>query len=241
MSGDPWADPSMPTEEVPPYSGPPQQRPPYQGAPYQGAPYQPYQPYPGTPYGWPPAGAQPSPYGWSPYGWWPTPPPGPRRPGQVVGAAVLAFAQSALVLFGSIYTFLIASVVGLAADQSLQVPGGVRQVATEARIVSVLQLASVVLLVVAGVLALGTRPRRATWPLLLAAFGAQVALAVYWSIRLVMLTSDLPGRSPGASFLGLTLFFAAGPLVGLGLVLIGSGRRWFAAPHQPDLRYPGAA
>ena len=238
MTGDPWSDPSTPTEQVPPYGGPPPQSPPYQTAPYPGAPYQ---SYPGPAYGWPPAGPQPYPYGWSPYPWWAMAPQGPRRPGQVVGAAVLAFVQAALVLIGSIYTFLIATVVGLAADQSLQVPGKVGRVATEARIVAAVQLASVVLLVVAGVLALRSRPPRAAWPLLLVAFGAQVALAIYWSVRLTMLTSDIPGSSgSSASFLGLTLFFAAPPLVGLGLILIGAGRRWFATGGQPDLRYPGA-
>lgn len=241
MTGDPWADPS--TEPVPPYSGPPQQSTPYQGAPYLTAPYQgaPYQAYPGPAYGWPPAGAQPYPYGWSPYPWWPMPPQGPRRPGQVVGAAVLAFVQAALVLIGSLYTFMIATVVGLAADQSLQVPGAVGRVAGEARILAIVQLVSVVLLVVAGILALGNPPRPAAWPLLLVAFGVQVALAIYWTVRLATLTSDLPGNAnPGGAFLSMTLFFAAPPLVGLGLVVIGPGRRWFARRDEPAVRHPGA-
>ncbi len=63
--------------------------------------------------------------------------------------------------------------------------------------------------------------------LLLAAHGLQVVLSGYWLVRLLSVFDDAPGFTPGASFAALTLFFAAGPLVSLGLVLVGSGRRWF--------------
>jgi hypothetical protein len=166
-------------------------------------------------------------------------PQGPQRPGQVVAAAVLALVQAVMVLIGSLYTFVIAAVVGLASDQSLQVPAEVGRVADEARILAIVQLASVVLLVVVGILALASRPRPATWPLLLIAFGLQVALAIYWTVRLVMLTNDIPSGNPGAGFLSLTLLFAAPPLVGLGLVVVGPGRRWFAGVHEPAFGHPG--
>ena len=34
----------------------------------------------------------------------------------------------------------------------------------------------------------------------------------------------------GAPLVAFTLFFAAAPLVGLGLLAVGAGRRWFAEP-----------
>jgi uncharacterized membrane protein len=155
------------------------------------------------------------------------PPQGPRRPGQVVAAAVLAFVQAALVLVASIYVFMLATVLGFASDQSLRVPADVARLATEGRVLAIVQLVSAVLLVVAGVLALG-RPRRQVWYLLLAALGLQLALAVYWAVRLGTVLGDVPGPDPSSAFLTMSLFFAAPPAVALGLVLLGPGRRWFA-------------
>ena len=93
-----------------------------------------------------------------------------------------------------------------------------------------IQLVSVVLLIVAGVLALGRRGSLARW-VLIGAFGVQVLLAVYWAVRLTTAFSDGYGATPTASFVGLSLFFAAPPVVGLGLIVFGSGRRWFAVPR----------
>ena len=41
---------------------------------------------------------------------------------------------------------------------------------------------------------------------------------MYWLVRLTSLASDTPGPDAGGVFFVFTLFFAAGPLVGLGLV-----------------------
>jgi hypothetical protein len=42
-----------------------------------------------------------------------------------------------------------------------------------------------------------------------------------------MLLGDIPGDDPASPVLIVTLFFAAGPAVALGLLLTGPGRRWF--------------
>jgi hypothetical protein len=81
-----------------------------------------------------------------------------------------------------------------------------------------------VLLVAAGVSVLSSR-RRPAWLLLVAALAAQLVLAWYWAQRLDSLIGGL-GRIDGV-ILGLSLFFAIGPLVGLGMLLCGAGRRWF--------------
>ena len=58
-------------------------------------------------------------------------------------------------------------------------------------------------------------------------------LAVYWAVRLVSLMNDFPGGGPGGGFAAFTLVFAASPLVGLGMVVVGPGRRWFEGPTGP--------
>ena len=75
-------------------------------------------------------------------------------------------------------------------------------------------------------MALNSR-RRGTLVVLVAAFAVQVVLCVYWAVRLSTLADDIPGSDPTGAFLAFTLVFLAGPAVGLGLVLLGSGRRWF--------------
>jgi hypothetical protein len=62
---------------------------------------------------------------------------------------------------------------------------------------------------------------------LLAGLAVQVVLAGYWFVRLSSLADDIPGPDPTSAFLAFTLLFAAGPLVGLGMLLIGPARRWF--------------
>jgi hypothetical protein len=47
----------------------------------------------------------------------------PRRPGQVVTSAVLAFVQAGLVVFASLYVLLLSSVLDMAAEQPA-FPGG---------------------------------------------------------------------------------------------------------------------
>jgi len=237
--GNPWADPATPTEEGAPYAGPlyggppptaPPSFGPYGAGPYgpsvHGYPPAPYgdpygQPY-GTPYGPPPYGYA---YGHPPHGYWPTP-PAPRRPGQVVTAAVLAFVQAGLVLLASGYVFLLAAAVDFAgtAGSAVSADG----LATEGRVVASVQLVSAVLLIVAGVRLLGPRGRRRAWALGLAAFLLQVALSLYWAFRIAALLDDVPGPNPSGPFVSFALFFAVGPLVALGMLLFGPGRGWFA-------------
>jgi hypothetical protein len=208
VTGDPWADPASPTYAGPPATDPPPapQPPPY-GYPGYG--------YPGyPPYAYPPA--------------WPPAPAGPRRPGQVIAAAVLAFVQAAFVLVSSIYVVLFSSLIDIAADAdpASAPPAEVAQLATEGTVVGIVQVVSAVLLIVAGVLALNSRRRRSL-VVLVVAFAVQVLLCVYWAVRLSVIAADIPGSNPTGAFLAFTLVFFAGPAVGLGLILLGSGRRWF--------------
>jgi hypothetical protein len=158
----------------------------------------------------------------------------PRRPGQVIASAVLAFVQAAMVLIASLYVWFAAGIVDIVAADA---PGSLdtetaQGLATEGTVLAIVQMLSAVLLVGAGVMALNQRNRR-SWVLLLAALGLQVVLSVYWLVRLTSLAGDTPGPDTGAVFLVFTLFFAAGPLVGLGLVLFGAGRRWFEPVAVP--------
>jgi hypothetical protein len=223
----PWADPATPTEPGPPYAGPPVTGPPAP-APYLPAGYGP------APYGWTPYGQPP---GWAPYGgpavgpygpWTPGPAPGPRRPGQVVGSAVLAFVQAALVLFSSLYVWMAISLVGFAADQTAGATPSSTAVdlVAEGRTLLVVGLLSTVLLLVGGVAALIRRSRTA-WVLVVAAHAVQVLLAAYWGIRLYSVVGDIPGQVSEGAFAAFAIVFAIAPLVGLGLVVLGPGRRWF--------------
>jgi hypothetical protein len=180
---------------------------------------------PGQPaYGYPPPG-----YGYPPP--WPLAPRAPRRPGQVIASAVLAFVQAAMVIIASLYVYFFASLLTVATSGTpLGVDAG--GLATEGTIVAAVQVLSAVLLVTAGVMALN-RNSRTTWFLLIAAHAVQIVLAVYWLARLVSLAEDVPGPDADAVLPAFTLFFAAGPIVGLALVLLGSGRTWFAAPRPP--------
>jgi hypothetical protein len=207
---DPWAEPSRPAA---PYAGPPPTvpvaHPPYGSAP----PY-----WNGQSYGYPPAG-----YGY-PGPWGPAPPSRPRRPGQVITVSVLSFVQAGLVFFASLYVWMLTSIADVA--RSRLSSATVAALVTEGTVLAIVQLVSAVVLVVAGAFAL-TRRTRAAWLVVLGAQLAQVALALYWAVRLQVWVSDVPGPSPGAAFSAFALFFAAGPLVALGLVVFGPGRRWF--------------
>src|SRR4051794_3783853 len=207
---DPWADPGSAA-----YPGPPAMNPPSPAPPPYG--------YPGPPYGYP---GYPPPYGYPPP--WPPVPTGPRRPGTVIAAAVLAFVQAAFVLVSSIYVVLFSSLIDIAADAdpSSAPPAEVADLATEGTVVGIVQVVSAVLLIVAGVLALNSRRRRSL-VVLVAGFAVQVLLCVYWAVRLSVIASDITGSDPTGAFLAFTLVFLAGPAVGLGLVLFGAGRRWF--------------
>jgi hypothetical protein len=211
--GDPWADPATRTQPGAPYGGPPVT-----------APVQP------VPYG------HPAPYGYAtPYGHpapWPgLPPRGPARPGQVVTAAVLAFVQAVLVLIASLYLWFFASVAGAAwARSGVYDASEVTALATEGTALAVIQLASAALLIAAGIRALSARTR-AAWLLIVAATALQVVLTLYWVVRLSMLLDGAADAGARGAFVAFTVFFAAAPLVSLGLVLTGAGRRWFDGPR----------
>lgn len=214
-----WADPDAPTGPGAPYTGPPPT------APHQGVPPPYGQP---PPYGYSPPYGLPQPYGAGPWGLpygYPLPARPPQRPGQVITAAVLAFAQAVVVLIASLYVWFFASTAGVAAAgaDGLYTPGTVEALATEGTVLAIVQAVSVVLLVGAGVWALGSR-RRAARLLLTAALVVQVVLAGYWLARL---QSELGGSDVGSTIAAVSLFFAAGPLVGLVMLVVGPGRRWF--------------
>jgi hypothetical protein len=204
----PWADPATPTQPGAPYAGPAPTAPYGYGLPYYAA--------------WPP-GPQP----WAPA-------PRPQRPAPVVASAVLALVQAGLVLLASLYVWFFASVADLVTTgvNGAYTSSTVRALATEGSALAVVQLASAVALVVGGVLAL-TRRTRGAWLALLAAHAVQVLLAAYWTVRLLVLAGDLPGSGPAGSLVAFTAFFAAGPAVGVGLLLAGAGRRWFDGTAQP--------
>jgi hypothetical protein len=223
---DPWADPTTPTEPGAPYAGPPPSTaPPPVPPPVAPPPGYPMPGYPGYgPYGYPPPG-----YGYPPP--WPVVPRGPKRPGQVIASAVLAFVQATLVIFASLYVWFFASIVTVA-TAGAPTDFDAESLATEGTVLSAVQVLSAVLLVTAGVLALNRR-NTGTWRLLVAAHAVQVVLALYWLVRLLSLTDDLPGAEADGVLITLTLFFAAGPAVGLGLLLAGASRGWFAAESAP--------
>jgi hypothetical protein len=204
---DPWADPTTPTQPGQPYAGPPPTAP------------QPWAAPPQYGYGWP---SVPPAWGW--------PPPRPRKPGQVIAAAVLAFVQTAIALVGTLYTYMLSALVGLTADQGVAVGDPtVRTLASEGTVLAVVQLVSVVPLVVGGIMALNRRSHTA-WLVLVLALAGQVLIALYWAVRL----SGLIGEefdAEGAPLVAFTLFFAVAPVVALGLLAVGAGRRWFA--EQP--------
>ena len=227
MTGpNPWADPSTPTQPGTPYVGPPPTAPQPYGYPAQYG-------YPG--YG-PPGYAAPG-YGPPGYGypgpWGPPPPRRPQRPGQVITTAVLAFVQAGVVLIASLYLWFIASFLDLAAENDPSV-SSVRldELTTEGTVLAIVQVVSAVLLVAAGIRALSVRTRTA-WLLAVVAHGVQIVLAVYWVIRLISLGNEIPGGGPGPAFAAFALVFAASPLVGLSMVVVGPGRRWFGSSTGP--------
>jgi hypothetical protein len=163
---------------------------------------------------------------------WPPPPAGPRRPGQVIAAAVLGFVQAAGVAVASAYVFLVASLFALAEGEP-GFPGDGDALATEATAVAAVQIASVVALVVGGVMVLSRRSPAARWTLV-AALGLQVALAVYWAVRLFDLLGRVPGADPSAVLLFGVFCFAAAPAVGLGLLVGRAAREWFTVDRQGE-------
>jgi hypothetical protein len=220
VDGSPWADPTTPTEPGAPYAGPPATVPPYAAPPAYG-----HSPYGAATWG------QPAPYGYAFPALPALPPRRPQRPGQVITAAVLAFAQAVVVLIASLYLWFFASIAELAAAEAggVRLPGTMDALATEGTVLAIVQLLSAAVLVGAGVWALNNR-RRGAWLLLVAALAVQVLLAGYWAVRLM---TEIGGFDSEGAIVSFSLFFAAGPLVGLGMLLVGPGRRWFGGtPHS---------
>ena len=230
---DPWSDPTKPVE---PYPGPPQtapQQPQYGQPPYGQPPYG-QQQYGQQPYGAPQPWPQPQ---WGQPQWGPGPynpawgrPPVPRTPAQVITAAVLAFVQAVVVLIASLYVWFFASIADIASSgrPDVYTSETARQLATEGTVLAVVQLFSVAILVVGGVLALNRRTPTA-YRLLAGAHIVQVVLALYWAGRLLDVLGDLPGAEGEGSLAAFSLFFLVGPAVSLGLLLSGAARRWFTA------------
>ncbi|WP_139177085.1 hypothetical protein [Geodermatophilus siccatus] len=163
---------------------------------------------------------------------WPPAPARPQRPGQVIAAAVLAFVQAAGVALATAYLQLLGAVFSMAAGEP-GFPADGAALAAEAGVLSLVQLASVVLLLTAGVLGLASRRPVARWTLV-AAFSLQLSLAAYWAARLLAVLDQ------GAGVLAaLVLGFAAAPAVALGLAVGRPARAWFrsspdegTAPHR---------
>jgi hypothetical protein len=145
----------------------------------------------------------------------------------VIGSAVLAFVQAALVLFTSLYVWMAVSLVEFAAGQGTGAPPSeAAALASEGKVLIVIGMVSAVLLVVGGVAAL-IRASRVAWLLIVAAHAVQLVLAAYWGIRLYTVVGDVPGTVNEGAFAAFALVFAIAPAVGLGLVALGPGRRWF--------------
>ena len=232
---DPWSDPTKPVE---PYPGPPrtapQQPPAGQQTQYGPPPYGQHPPYGQQPLGAPQPWGQPQwgqpQWGSGPYGPAWGRPPVPRTPAQVIAAAVLAFVQAVVVLIASLYVWFFASIADIASSgrPDVYTSETARQLATEGTVLAVLQLFSVALLVIGGILALNRRTPTA-YRLLAGAHVVQVVLALYWAGRLLDVLGDLPGADGEESLAAFSLFFLVGPVVSLGLLLSGAARRWFAA------------
>ena len=62
---------------------------------------------------------------------------------------------------------------------------------------------------------------------------SRVGPATLSTDRLVTLMNEAPGADATGTLAAVTIVFAAAPVVGLGMVVAGSGRRWFESPHQP--------
>lgn len=191
------------------------------GAPSAGYPAPGYTAPPGYPtpgygaaagYGTPPGYAAPPGYG-SPYGYpsYAGVSRGPVRPGGATASAVLMFIQAAVTLISTFYVLFFASLAS-GVDSS-----GLRQnsLETEWTIIGILQLVSVGLLIFAAVQLLGGSRNGRT--LSIVACGVQLALVIYWMVRISSLPDfDVDGTT---FFFVVPLMYAVLPLVALPLAL----------------------
>lgn len=201
-------------DPAPPYGQPPYGAP-YEQAPTHAAPV-PYQPQPGHPAapGYGPGPGQSAAMAYpGPYNYGPPRRSGPPRPGGATAAAVLHFVQGGIVLISSLYLLFVLSVIE-AFTETTQ---------TEFTAVTVLQLASAGLLIAGGVTLLSGNS------LVLSYVGGavQLALVLYWAIRLASFTSgELDEVFP--SFAIMSAFFAVMPIIALSLSATTGVRRWAA-------------
>ena len=211
---------ATPPPNDPPYGGPPYAGPPQYPAPQYPAPHYPAPQYPAPPsWGAPSWGTSswgPPPYappGYPPPGWgWA--PPAPQRPGPVIGAAVIAFASTLLVLLGTVYAMAFSALLSLSRGPDAGVGTWV----------AVVQLALAALLVVGGVRALGGD----RWWLLGAAV-VQLAMSVYW----VVVLTDIAPSTVSGSVVVLPLLYGALALVAGGLLFLPDARAWTARRAAP--------
>jgi hypothetical protein len=82
------------------------------------------------------------------------------------------------------------------------------------------------------------RRTRGIWLLLLLAHAVQVVLSIYWAVRLYGVFADVPGADGEGAFATFGLFFAAGPLTAVGLLLLGAGRTWFTGEQRASAATP---
>jgi hypothetical protein len=144
--------------------------------------------------------------------------------------------QAGVVLIVSLYVWFLARVVNVFTDDGQAVFGSsssrIQSLTTEITVLAVLQAASVVLLIVAGFRAFSVRSR-AAWRLAVAAHALQIGIALYWLVRLAPAMNLDPGGGPEGSVVVAAIGLSAAPVVGLGLLAAGSGRRWFESPPGP--------
>jgi hypothetical protein len=182
------------------------QQQPYQQPGYQPPGYGPtgYPPGPYPPAGYPPQGYPPGSYpsGGSPFG--------PVKPGVITAAAVLAFVQAGLLVFGGLVSFAGARVLA-DLDVSVDGPGLLT-------VLGILAVVAAGLLIAGGVLVHQRKPA-----LLIAGSAVSLALSAWWLVLL----------SQGSAEVTLPLVFAVLPIIALCLVLGGAAKNWTRSGAGP--------
>ena len=126
----------------------------------------------------------------------------PQRPGQAITGAVLAFVQAGLVLVASLYLWFFASVADAAVSgigRRRRVHDGTGPGVARARRWPSSSCCSVGPARRRRCRSRSTGARRARACCSLAAHAVQVVLAVYWTVRLLMLLGDIPGDDRGVA------------------------------------------
>ncbi|MGY1842912.1 hypothetical protein [Modestobacter sp. SYSU DS0875] len=220
MSSPDWdavPPPGQPPHGPSPYGGPPPTGQPWDqqpwGPPQQWGPPQPWGPpqwgAPQAPPQWgaPPHPGQQPPPGW---GWGGYAPPfarGPRRPGVVVGAAVLAFGSALLTLVGTVYAMAFSALLAVTRGPSAGIGPWI----------ALVQLLVVALFVVGGLTALSGGRREWLW----AAAAGQLCLSVYWVVVLTSTTAPI-----GEAVVVLPVVYGALGLAAAGLTVLPDAVAW---------------